>query len=430
MSASTAVAPARFSEGENGPQRRPRRIRIGILGLGTVGQAVARAAAAGPLVDHGLAISIEGALVRDVSKPRRAPGVARVTSNVEAFLRGRYDVVIDALAGCDPAASIVGRLLGKGVPVVSANKALIAVEGGRLRAIAARAGTSFRIEASVMAGVPFLGTLERRPLAGRVTRLTGVVNGTSQFIVTRLASGAPLDEAIAEAQRLGYAEPDPRADVSGGDALDKLVILADVLLGAALPAGSVPVEGLESVTPQDLDAAVRLGGALKPIVFAARAPHGVAAFVAPAWVPASHPLAAFSGRDNAIVVEGRHIDRLVFAGPGAGPDITAATLLDDAVEAAQSARLPQPLALRRPSDAKPVVEADTGWFVRVTHARPESAAFAALQFQAAGLTPRVRADAARSWLLLPAAQAARVSAIGEALRAQDISIRTWRALHD
>ncbi|MDQ3171610.1 MAG: homoserine dehydrogenase [Acidobacteriota bacterium] len=395
-----------------------------------MGQAVARAAAAGPLVEQGIAITIEGALVRDVSKPRRAPGVARVTSNVEAFLRGRYDVVIDALAGCDPAASIVGRVLGKGVPVVSANKSLIAAEGERLRAIAARAGATFRIEASVMAGVPFLGMLERRPFAGRVTRLTGVVNGTSQFIVTRLAAGASIDDAIADAQRLGYAEPDPRGDVSGRDALDKLVILADVLLGAALPAASIPLEGLDDVTPQDLDAAVRLGGALKPLVFAARAPHGIAAFVAPAWIPVSHPLAAFSGRDNAIVIEGRHIDRLVFAGPGAGPDITAATLLDDAVEAAQSARLPPPLAPRPRSDAKPVVEAETGWLVRVTHARATTAAFAALQFEAVGLAPRVVDGDARSWLLLPVAPAARVTAIAETLRAQGTSIKTWRALHD
>ena len=428
MAVSTAAAPSGFPERATERERRPRRIRIGLLGLGTVGQAVARAAAAGPLVDHGLAITIEGALVRDVTKPRRAPGVARVTSNAEAFLRGRYDVVIDALAGCDPAASIVGRVLGKGVPVVSANKALIAAEGGRLRAIAARAGAAFRIEASVMAGVPFLGTLERRPLAGRVTRFIGVVNGTSQFIFARLAAGARMDEAIAEAQRLGYAEPDPRADLSGRDALDKLVILADACLGAALAPASVPLEGIDDLTPQDLDAASRLGGALKPIAFAARAAHGVAAFVAPAWVPASHPLAAFSGRDNAIVIEGRHIDRLIFAGPGAGPDITAATLLDDAVEAAQATR--QPFALRRRAETKSVVDAETGWFVRATRDRAEGAALVTLQFDAAGLAPRVFDDGVQSWLLLPAASRARVAAVGAALAAQGISLRTWRALHD
>lgn len=309
-------------------------IRLGVLGFGQVGQAVARAAAAAAprLRARGIGLAIECALVRDVAKPRRAPAVARLTSNVEAFLRGRYDAVIDALPGPDPARAIVGRVLGKGTPVVSANKALIAGDGRRLRRIAARAGTSLRIEACALAGVPFIGGFERRPFAADVCRFSGIVNGTSNFILSRLADGAAFDEALGEAQALGYAEPDPAADLSGRDALAKLEILAETLLGVQLPAGAVSVTGISELTPGDLDAAARLGGALKPVIYAVRKGQTVQAFAGPAFVPHAHPLASISGRDNAIVIDTRHSGRLVFAGPGAGPDITAATLLDDAIE--------------------------------------------------------------------------------------------------
>ena len=327
MAVSAAAAPL--------PARGLRVIRIGLLGAGTVGQAVARAAAAAAprLREHGLAVSIECALVRDVAKPRRAPKIGRVTSNAEAFLRGRYDVVIDVLPGREPAATIVGRVLGKGTPVVSANKTMLAAEGRRLRRIAARSGTTLRIEASAIAGVPFIGALERRPFAADTSSFTAIVNGTSNFILTRVAEGLSFDAALAEAQSLGYAEPDPSADVSGGDALHKLIILGDVLLGASIRPEWVSVEGIQSLTPRDLEEAAKQGGAIKPIVFAERQGAHVTAFVGPRLLPASHPLAAINGRDNGILIESRNSGRLFFAGPGAGPDVTAATLLDDAIEA-------------------------------------------------------------------------------------------------
>jgi homoserine dehydrogenase len=313
-------------------------IRVGLLGFGQVGQAVARAAAAPRLRAAGCAVSIECALVRDVAKPRRAPAVARLTSNAEAFLRGRYDAVIDALPGREPAATLTGRVLGRGTPVVSANKAMVAGDGPRLRRIAARAGTSLRVDAAVIAGVPFLGAFERRPLAADVTRFAGVVNATSHFVLTRMAAGVAFDAALREAQALGYAEPDPHADISGADALAKLVVLAETLLGAVIRPASVQVQGIEGLTREDL-AGARTGGTLKPVIAAERIDGGrapyIRAFVGPAWVPASHPLAAISGRDNAIVIDSRHSGRLVFAGPGAGPDVTAATLIDDAIEAAR-----------------------------------------------------------------------------------------------
>jgi len=312
-------------------------IRVGMLGFGNVGQAVARAAsAAAPrLREQGLAMSIECAFVRDVAKPRRAPKPARLTSNAEAFLRGRYDVVIDVLPSREPAATLAGRILGKGTPVVSANKVVVAAEGRRLRRIAARAGTTLRVEAAVIAGVPFIGAFERRPFASEVTSFTGIVNGTSHFILTRVAEGAAFEEAVVEAQARGYAEPDPSADISGRDALEKLIIICETLFGEAPRRFSIPVTGIDALTSSDLRAARDKGGVIKPIVHAAREGGRITAFVRPELLPLTHPLAGIHGRDNAIVIESRNSGRLVFAGPGAGPDVTAATLLDDVVEAAK-----------------------------------------------------------------------------------------------
>lgn len=399
-------------------------IRVGLLGLGTVGEAVARGAAAAPLAAHGVAVTLECALVRDPARPRRSSRVARVTTNVEAFLRGRYDVVIDALPGRDAAADVVARVLGRGVPVVSANKALIAAEGPRLRRIAARAGTTLRVEAAVIAGVPFLGTLERRPLAGSAARITAVLNATSHFIVTRVAAGERFDDALDEARQRGYAEPDPSADLQSRDARDKLVVLADLLLEAALEPGAIPIDGITDLTPGDFLAAARLGGALKPVARAERVRAGVAAFAGPAWLPARHPLAATSGRENGILIEGRHIDRLYFAGAGAGPDVTAATLLDDAVEAVRDQG--RPLHERPASAATTVAIAETGWFIRVSAGQTR----AREAFDACGLQAASHEDGGSTWLLLAAVCETRVDAACERLRAAGAAVRKWRAIHD
>ena len=399
-------------------------IRVGLLGLGTVGEAVARGAAAAPLAAHGAVLSLECALVRDPARPRRASRVARVTTNVEAFLRGRYDVVIDALPGRDAAADVVARVLGRGVPVVSANKALIAAEGPRLRRIAARAGTTLRVEAAVVAGVPFLGTLERRPLAGSATRITGVLNATSHFILTRVAAGERIEDALDEARQRGYAEPDPSADLQSRDARDKLIVLADLLLEAALEPGAIPIDSITDITPGDFRAAACLGGVLKPLARAERVRAGVAAFAGPAWIPASHPLAATSGRENGVLIEGRHIDRLYFAGAGAGPDVTAATLLDDAVEAVRQQG--RPLHDRPVSVASAVAAAESGWFVRVRAA----AARARAAFDACDARAAAYEDDGTTWLLLRAVAETRVDAACDRLRDDGAAVRKWRAIHD
>jgi homoserine dehydrogenase len=238
-----------------------RTIKLGLLGLGRVGQAVARLGAeATRLRQAGYRVQVAGALVRDIDKPRRCAKPARVTTNPSAFLRGHYDVVVEALGGVEPAHSIVRRLLGRGTPVVTANKALVASYGPALAALAASRGTTFRYEASALAGVPFLGALSARPLVSDVQQFVAVVNGTSNYILTELGrEPCNFAEALVRAEGLGLCEPDPARDLDGQDAADKLVLLAAIFGWGVLPASRLDVAGIRDVIPEDFTVAHSLG---------------------------------------------------------------------------------------------------------------------------------------------------------------------------
>lgn len=340
-----------------------RTITVGLLGFGNIGQAVARLGAGDRLLPRGWRFRVGGALVRDVTR-RRSEG-ATLTADPSSFLRGRYDVVIDALAGVEPARTLVARLLGQGVPVVTANKALVAAHGRGLGALAALAGTSFRDEASALAGVPFLGALRSRPLLSDLDRCAAVVNGTSNFILSAIdAEGSTFDHALDAARKLGLAEPDPdpSRDLDGHDAADTLVLLASLFGWGRLPAGAIETRGIRGVTPPDCAAARSLGATIKPVACAWRDGASLAAFVGPALVPARHPLAALHGTLSGIQLSGRFVSNLFFSGPGAGPDVTAATLLDDAIESVSS--VPIGRSARRVTVPPALVSAVTEWFIR------------------------------------------------------------------
>ncbi len=344
-----------------------RTIRIGLLGLGQVGQAVARLANDRSATAHaGLRFHVEQAFVRDVSKPRRCPKPGRITSDQSAFLRGHYDVVIDALDAVEPARTLVARLLGRGTSVVTANKALVAEHLGHLESIASSRGAAFRYEATALSAVPFLGTLAARPLVASVDRLLAIVNGTSNYVLSSLAEpGASFEQALSRAQELGYAEPDPSRDLDGLDAADKLVLLTALFGWGRLSREALDVDGIRGVTADDLAAARSLGGTIKPVVSAERDDTGVRAFVGPAFLPSTEPLASLGGALNGIRLDGRHVSNLFFSGPGAGPAVTAATLLDDAIQAASFERQ----VYERPQGtARPVFPSSpaTAWFLRVT----------------------------------------------------------------
>jgi homoserine dehydrogenase len=351
----------------------PATCRIGLLGLGQVGAAFARLTrdAAPHQTARGFAPTVSTALVRTTTHLRAASAfTVNITSDVNAFFAEPVDVIVEALGGTDPAFALVRRALDSGIPVVTANKSLIAAHGDELSRLARRRATALRYEASCMAGVPFLGNFERRPLASRATALTAILNGTSNSILTAMArpsSPIGFDAALAEAQRLGLAEPDPTMDVSGADAAEKLAILVRLFGRLVVDPATIPLEGIGSIDAADIAAAAAFDGAIRPVAHASWNGTVVRAFVGPAFVTGAHPLARVSGVTNGIVIRGDYGVQC-YTGPGAGPVVTAATLLDDVAELAAERRVrpPSPEPTRAASS---VSRPDTAWFLRLTAAR-------------------------------------------------------------
>jgi homoserine dehydrogenase len=341
-------------------------IRVGLLGLGQVGAAVARRALA-PDSPAPVAFEISGALVRD---PHRRRGVDRVaiTTDADAIFDGRPSVVVEALGGLEPARTLVLEAIARGIPVVTANKSLMARHYDELITAASRCGVALRFEASVVAGVPFLGTFAGRPHAAAISSLVGIVNGTTNYILTSMTdAGRSYADVLAEAQRLGFAEPNPANDVQGIDAAEKLAILIRQFTGRRIDVDDIETIGIERVSATDLALARELGGVVKPVVAAVglepRATGAIRAFVGPAFVPQPHVLASTANATNALCLCDVNGSRLTFSGPGAGPDVTAVTILDDVLEAAT---LPAAAVAKTASVRADVNAPDTAWFVQLS----------------------------------------------------------------
>lgn len=310
-----------------------REVRIGLLGFGSVGQAVAQAveSSSGRLAEAGVDLRCVGALVRDPARPR-AISTVPLTGDADAWRRHECDVVVEVLGGIEPARTLVARALASGIPVVTANKSLVAAHGVELQALAAAHGTALYFEASVLAGVPCVNTLARRPLASGAGSWAGIVNGTSHFILSQMARGRSFEDALVEAVARGYAEPSSDADVSGRDAAEKLTILLHLAGHTDVATADLPRRRISDLAPWHLALARRLGGVIKPVALADTGA-SAGAWVGPAYVPLSHPFARVHGVTNILSV-GRGDSAVLFSGPGAGPAVTAATVLDDVVEAA------------------------------------------------------------------------------------------------
>ena len=348
-------------------------VRIGLLGAGNVGSAFARLAlAARPtLASRGFAPAVATALVRSAAKPRPATDIGRLATSADEFFAEPHDVIVEALGGVDPARDLVRRALDRGIPVVTANKSLVAAYGDDLSRLARRRATAFRYEAACIAGVPFLGAFGRRPLAASASGVAGILNGTSNYILTAMArGGARYAEALAEAQRLGLAEPNPESDVAGIDAAEKLTILIREFGALLVSPHQIDTQSIELVDTTDLEAAQAFGGVIRPLASAEWSGEIVRAGTGPAFVAATHPFASVAGLSNAVQIRGAH-GTLCFTGPGAGPDVTAATLLDDVAEILTDGRLrpPAPVATR---PAQRVERPASEWFVRVTGAVRET----------------------------------------------------------
>jgi len=317
-------------------------VRVGILGCGNVGSAlVGLLDANADLITRrsGVRIEVARVAVQNVTKERAitfAPGV--LTNDGEAVVSDpSVDVIVEMIGGVEPARSLILAALKAGKPVVTANKELLANFGAELFEVAATAGVDLLFEASVAGGIPLMRPLRESLVGERIRRVTGIVNGTTNYVLSRMTEErCSFAAAVSEAQQLGYAEPDPTADIDGFDAASKAAIIASIAFGARVVAGDVSREGIRNITADDIGAAEELGYVVKLLAVTEEIDGAVSARVHPAMVPVGHPLASVSGSYNAVFIEGEAVGQLMLLGRGAGGGPTSSALLGDLIDAAKN----------------------------------------------------------------------------------------------
>ena len=349
-------------------------LNVGLLGVGTVGAATA-AILLDPQQRQPLLkdIAIKQAGARSLNKDRGM--TLPLTDNLEAIVTDpEIQIVVEVIGGLEPARSLILKAIAHKKHVVTANKAVIARYGDEIFAAAREAGVYVAIEAAVGGGIPIIRPLQQALSVNRLKRLLGIVNGTTNYILTQMAqAGAGFDDVLAEAQRLGYAEADPTADIEGYDAADKIAILAALAYGGRIDLAKVHREGITQVSAADIRYADRLGFAIKLLAIAARAGEGLQVRVHPTLVPRSHPLASVNGVNNAIFVEGDPLGEVMFLGPGAGGGATASAVVSDILNIAAQLQMgktdaPNPLALVGSGDLQaiaPISELVTRFYARL-----------------------------------------------------------------
>ena len=316
--------------------------RVGLLGCGTIGSAVVRL-----LAEHGDDIAaragcrIELARVADLDLSR-GQGLpfdpAIMTDDARQVVDDPgIDIVCELIGGVEPARTLILAALSCGKAVVTANKELLANHGRELFDAADEKDADLYFEAAVGGGIPLIRPMKESLSGERIRRITGIVNGTTNYILTRMADAdMSFDDALAEAQRLGYAEADPKADVEGYDAAAKIAILASIAFNARVAASDVYREGISKIGPDDIAYARRLGYAVKLLAVAELDGDRIAVRVHPAMVPAAHPLAAVRDSFNAVFLEGEYVGELMFYGRGAGGAPTSTAVVGDLVSVARN----------------------------------------------------------------------------------------------
>jgi homoserine dehydrogenase len=323
-----------------------KQVRIGLLGVGTVGQAVARA-----LIERqdvlsraaGTTLVLQRAAVRDLARPRGLPSDRLTADPASVASAEDVDLVIELLGGQEPARTLIAAALERGRPVVTANKRVLAWHGPELAALAARKGVELRYEAAVGGGIPLIAPLTDDLAANRVLELRAIINGTCNYVLTRMATGETFDAALAQAQQAGYAEADPRDDIDAVDAGDKLCVLVRLAFDAECTPAQLHRQGIRGLDAKDLAYGRELGYVLKLLAVARRTDSGVEARVHPAFLPAEHPLARVDGAYNAVYVIGDLCGPVMFSGLGAGGDATASAVLADVVHVARRLALGDPV---------------------------------------------------------------------------------------
>ncbi|HET6658276.1 MAG TPA: homoserine dehydrogenase [Gaiellaceae bacterium] len=310
-------------------------VPVALLGYGTVGAAVHRLLVeSGDDIERatGHRLRVTKALVRDPSRERGfAPEPGVLTADFGEIRGGNAAVVAEVMGGLEPAGTHVLELLRAGRHVVTANKQLVARRGAELFEAASSAGVQLRFEASVCAAIPVIKVLRESLVVSNVYRVLGIVNGTTNFVLGAMADGQTYDEALADAQRLGYAEADPTDDVSGADAAAKMAILATVAFGSRVTPDDVAVTGIDGVTSAQVAAARALEMRVKLVGAATLADGRYDVRVGPALVDGDHPLASVDGAFNAVMLQGDAIREITLEGPGAGGIETASAVVADMV---------------------------------------------------------------------------------------------------
>jgi homoserine dehydrogenase len=317
-------------------------IGVGLLGCGIVGSGAARhllAQADAIARAVGAPVEIRRVAVRNLAKKRDVDLDQSIyTHSVDEVVDdSSIDVVVEVMGGIEPARTSILRAIELGKPVVSANKELLSTLGQELFLKADEKGTDLLFEAAVCGGIPLIRPLKESLAGEGIRQIIGIVNGTTNFILTRMSEGGmSFSEALAEAEALGYAEEDPTADIEGFDAAAKAAILASVAFRSRVVAGQVYREGISQVTHRDIEYAARLGYTIKLVAIAEEIDGEVAVRVHPAMLPNAHPLASVRDSFNAVFVEGESVGNLMFYGRGAGSDPTGSAVVGDIVAAARN----------------------------------------------------------------------------------------------
>lgn len=350
-------------------------MKVALLGGGVVGSQVARLLAessADLSARAGTDLELTAVAVRDVGRERPGIPSSLLTSDPAALVsRGDLDVVVEVMGGIEPARTLILSALENGASVVTANKALLASHGAELAEAASRAGVDLLYEASVAGAIPLLRPLRESLSGDKVRRVLGIVNGTTNYMLTKMdEEGTPYADVLAEAQRLGYAEADPTADVEGHDSAAKAAILATLAFHTRVTLNDVYCEGISKLTPMDIASARDMGFVVKLLAVCELSSDegGVVVRVHPAMVPRTHPLASVRDAFNAVFVEAESAGQMMFYGRGAGGEPTASAVLGDVVAAARNrlsgsqARQMETYASLHPRD---IAEARTRYMVAV-----------------------------------------------------------------
>ena len=322
-----------------------KQIQVGILGFGTVGSGVIRI-----LKDHnakirqvtGEEISVKKVLVRDIEKNRGkiSEGIQLTTNEDEVLADPEIDVILEVMGSIDSAKMYITKALKAGKHVVTANKDLIALHGNELVALAKENQCDLYYEASVAGGIPILRTIVDSLASDNIQQVMGIVNGTTNFMLTKMTNEhQSYEEALKEAQELGFAESDPTNDVDGIDAARKMVILTRLAFGMNVELDQIETKGIRNLKSIDIETAKKLGYRIKLIGTAEENNGGVSVSVGPILVPEAHPLASVQNENNAVFVVGAAVGETMFYGPGAGELPTATSVVSDLITVAKNIRL-------------------------------------------------------------------------------------------